>query len=192
MFYYDGTIDIVIDAFPHCLIHNRTGESVPTVVQRILQPDTALARYTKGTGWYVDWSTFPPNVEIYAIITPDDNDDIQGLFGVCPDEPWQCARLAWGCSAPWNTAPNVKYSTGEQRYGGVGLHIFAGAHRYSNAMGYKGGISGCAANDELLRYYVNTFGAIPRNNPDVNNPNFFVIPTLQAQMFYSVSFIWKD
>ena len=192
MYYYDGTLDFWIDCFTNCLLHNESNKEVNTIIQRIARPFEQLEEYNKKKGWFVDWDTFPNDVEIYAIITPEDDNTIQGLFGVTPDEEWDSARVVWGCAAPWNTPPDVPYSTGEQRYSGIGSHIFAGGYIYSLAMGHSGGLSGFATNETLLLHYIETFGAIPHPHFYPNNPYFFTIPSDRAQSLDAIRFDWRD
>jgi hypothetical protein len=77
------------------------------------------------------------------------------LVGIRNDNGSHAAYLHWACTAPHNN----KYEFGTQKYTGVGGHLFAIAADKSNVWGYEGAIHGFAANEELLRHYMDVFQA---------------------------------
>lgn len=73
-------ITFSIDEYTPCLQNTITGEIVETEVIR-LRRKSFLAKYNKRTGWYVNWSKFGENVEIYALVLKG-TVDIQGLIAL--------------------------------------------------------------------------------------------------------------
>ncbi|GFI18738.1 hypothetical protein IMSAGC009_03915 [Lachnospiraceae bacterium] len=63
--------------------------------------------------------------------------------------------LHWACTAPHNN----KYEYGSQQYVGVGGHLFAIAVDKSVEWGYEGAVHGFAANEKLLKHYIDVFHA---------------------------------
>lgn len=70
-------IDFTVDAIVPCLKETATGDLYDTEVIRIRRK-SILSRYNGRTGWYVNWSKFPADVEIYALVLKGTN-DIQGI-----------------------------------------------------------------------------------------------------------------
>lgn len=119
-----------------------------------IESRTYLKKFQKSNGWHINWSEIPKNVEVYALALKDDN-TIQGLVGVRNDKDAHAAYLHWACTAPHNN----KHEFGNQKYVGVGGHLFAIAAEQSIEWGYEGAIHGFAANEELLRHYIDVFHA---------------------------------
>ncbi|MBO4677805.1 MAG: hypothetical protein J5633_09700 [Oscillospiraceae bacterium] len=71
------------------------------------------------------------------------------------DRNAKAAYIHWACTAPHNN----KHEFGSQRYSGVGGHLFAIAVDKSVQWGYGGTVFGFAANAELVKHYVEAFGA---------------------------------
>ena len=148
-----GCIDIWIDEIVPCLKDTVTGDIKETVVFKI-ESRTYLKKFQKSNGWRINWNEIPKKVEVYALALKDDN-TIQGLAGVRNDKDSHAAYLQWACTAPHNN----KHEFGNQKYVGVGGHLFAIAAEKSIEWGYEGAIHGFAANEELLRHYIDVFHA---------------------------------
>ena len=85
-------------------------------------------------------------------------EDIEGLIALRPDSTASAVYLELGNAAPHNQ----KGKAGEKkRYDGVGGHLFAIAARRSVEEGYGGIIYGDAANEDVLRAFVERYGATP-------------------------------
>jgi hypothetical protein len=148
-----GCIDIWIDEIVPCLRDTSTGEVKETVVFKI-ESRKYLKDFQKSNGWHIDWNKIPNDVEVYALALKDTN-EIQGLVGIRNDVNSNAAYIHWACTAPHNN----KHDTGNQKYIGVGGHLFAIAADKSIQWGYEGALHGFAANQELLEHYINVFHA---------------------------------
>lgn len=148
-----GCIDIWIDEIVPCLKDTVAGDIKENVVFKI-ESRTYLKKFQESNGWHINWNEIPKNVEVYALALKDDN-TIQGLVGVRNDKDSHAAYLHWACTAPHNN----KHEFGNQKYVGVGGHLFAIAADQSIEWGYEGAIHGFAANEELLRHYIDVFHA---------------------------------
>ena len=60
-------ITFTIDTLTPCLKETSTGEIYETEVIR-LKRKSFLAKFNKRTGWYVNWSKFEDDVEVYAFV----------------------------------------------------------------------------------------------------------------------------
>ena len=69
------------------------------------------------TGWYVNWSKFGENVEVYALVLKG-TVDIQGLIALEDVSQSKAVHILWAVTAPQN---NV-YKYGKKLYSGVGGH----------------------------------------------------------------------
>ena len=141
-----GCIDIWIDEIVPCLKDTETGDIKETVVFKI-QSRAYLKKFQKSNGWHINWNEIPKNIEVYALALKDDN-TIQGLVGIRNDKDSHAVYLHWACTAPHN---NIHI--------GVGGHLFAIAVDKSIEWGYEGAIHGFAANEDLLKHYMNVFHA---------------------------------
>ena len=148
-----GCLDIWIDDIVPCLRDTETGDIKETVVFKI-ESRTYLKKFTKYSGWHINWSQVPKDVEIYALALHDNN-EIQGLVGLKNNSDAKAAYIHWACTAPHNN----KHEYGKQKYEGVGGHLFAIAVDKSLQWGYEGTVFGFAANKEIVDHYVNVFGA---------------------------------
>ena len=149
----NGCIDIWIDDLVPCLRDTKTGELKETVVFRI-ESRKYLKAFSKENGWKINWNEIPSQVEVYALALKENN-AIQGLVAIRNDYDSKAVYLHWACSAPWNN----KHDFGEQKYSGVGGHLFAIAADKSISWGYDGVMHGFAANSKLLEHYINVFKA---------------------------------
>jgi len=156
-----------IDELTPCLKNIETGEFYETEVVR-LKRKTFLSKFNKKTGWYINWSKFPAEVEIYALVLKGTM-DIQGLIAISYDAEAKAAYVHWGCTAPHN---NI-WQYGSQKFSGVGGHLFAIAGELSEKKGYEGFVYGEAMDEELYNYYVKEFKALPL--PPRNNPFCFML-----------------
>lgn len=146
-------LTVWIDEITPCLKDSQTGELMDTEVIRIKRK-SFLSKYNKKNGWYVNWSSLLAENEVYALVLKG-SVDIQGLVALAPQKNFGGVYVAWMCAAPQNN----KQKTGEPKYLGVGGHLFAIAAQRSVECGYKGALTGFAANKKLLEHYLEKFGA---------------------------------
>lgn len=146
-------ITFTIDTLTPCLKETSTGEIYETEVIR-LKRKSFLAKFNKRTGWYVNWSKFEEDVEVYALVLKG-TVDVQGLVAIRYDEFAKAVHIVWACTAPWNS----KLESDTQRYQGVGGHLFAIAAELSFKHGYEGFVFGDAINTTVLQYYIEHFQA---------------------------------
>ncbi len=150
-----GCVDIWIDEIVPCLRDTASGKLLETVVFKI-ESRKYLQQFKAKDGWHIDWWKIPKNVSVYALALRDTN-EIQGIIGLRRDPNAKAVYIHWACVAPHNN----KHEFGTQRYIGVGGHLFAIAMDISQKVGYGGLVYGFAANEELLRHYVQAFHAEP-------------------------------
>lgn len=148
-------ITFTIDTLTPCLKDTSTGEIYETEVIR-LKRKSFLAKFNKQTGWYINWSKFEDDVEVYALVLKG-TVDVQGLVAIKYDESSKAVHMVWACTAPWNN----KNKKGKQLYEGVGGHLFAIAAELSFNRGYEGYVYGDAMNLDVFTYYVEKFHASP-------------------------------
>ncbi len=148
-------ITFIIDEFTPCLKDCETGELFQTEVVE-LKRKSFLAHFHSKNGWYVNWSKFPKSVRVFALVLKGTM-DIQGLIAVSPNDEADSLFIHWACTAPQN---NI-HKYGNQKYSGVGGHLFAIAAELSMRYGYGGRIYGYAMDQEIYHYYINKFGAEP-------------------------------
>jgi len=156
-----------IDELVPCLKSVETGEIFETEVVQIKRK-SVLSKYNKKSGWYVNWSKFPEDTEIYALMIKG-TFDVQGLVAIRYDEDAKAVYMLWGCTSPEN---NV-WQYGKQKYKGVGGHLMAIASELSVKHGFDGFVYGEAMDEELFFYYCNEFNAMPL--PPRNNPYCFML-----------------
>lgn len=144
-------INVIIDEFTPCLKDARTGELVQTEVIRIRRK-SFLKKYNKKNGWYTNWDKLAETNEIYALVV-EGSVDIQGLVAVAKNDDMQAVYISWMCTSP----DNNKLITDNVKYLGVGGHLFAIAAKKSIDFGYDGYMYGFAANQDLLKHYVEVF-----------------------------------
>ena len=160
-------ITFTIDTLTPCLKENSTGEIYETEVIR-LKRKSFLSKFNSHTGWYVNWSKFEEDVEIYALVLKG-TVNVQGLIAIRYDESARAVYIAWACTAPWNN----KLESDTPRYQGVGGHLFSIAAELSFKHQYEGCVFGDAINKEVLGHYVEHFNAIPINT--INGLHRFMI-----------------
>ena len=148
-----GCLDLWIDEIVPCLKDTKTGELKETVVFKI-ESRSYLKKFREKDGWHINWNEIPRDVEVYALALHDSH-EIQGLVGIRNDKDAQAGYIHWACTAPHNN----KHEFGEQKYEGVGGHLFAIAIEKSIEWGYRGVVHGFAANADLVRHYIKAFGA---------------------------------
>ena len=147
-----GCVDIWLDEIVPCLKDTETGDIKETVVFKI-ESRSFLKKFKEKDGWGINWINVPKDVEVYALALKENN-EIQGLVGVKNNANAQAAYLHWTCTAPHNN----KHAFGQQKYSGVGGHLFAVAVDKSIQWGYDGVIFGFALNNVLLNHYIETLG----------------------------------
>ena len=146
-------IDVWIDDFTPCLKDNLTGEVVNTEVIRIRRK-SFLSKFNRKTGWYVNWGKIVEECEVYALVL-EGTVDIQGLVALKPNNDLKAMYIAWMCTAPQN---NLQM-TDMPKYTGVGGHLFAIAGSESLKAGYGGAVYGYAANELVLKHYIEKLNA---------------------------------
>ena len=149
-------VNVWVDEIVPCLKDTETNEICETVVFRI-ETKSYLDKFNEKNGWYINWSVLPGDVEVYALALKEDINEIQGLIGVKKDSVSHAAFISWACSAPQNN----KLLFGQQKYVGVGGHLFAIACEKSSEWGFEGAVHGFAANEYLLKHYVTVLHAEP-------------------------------
>ncbi len=149
----NGFVTVYVDELTPCLKNIQTGEIVKTEVLRI-RSKSELKKFHSKNGWYVNWSKFDAKVEVYALRVAGE-EEIQGLVALYDDKDSDATYIQWMCAAPHNN----KYKYGEQKYSGVGGHLFSIAIEKSYEWGHEGFITGIAADEELLKHYVEDLGA---------------------------------
>ena len=146
-------ITFYIDEITQCLADTQTGEEHETEVRRI-KSKKYLSQFHSRNGWYVNWSKFSKDTEIYGLFLKGDT-TVQGLIALQYDIGARAVYIAWGCTAPHN---NI-WEYGSQKYKGVGGHLMAIAAELSINHGFDGYIHASAMDEELLNYYCKEFGA---------------------------------
>jgi hypothetical protein len=146
-------ITVWLDEITPCLKDSVTGDIVETEVVQI-QRTSFLKKFNKDTYWYVNWASLAKDCEIYALVIAG-TVDIQGLVAIQPKKEYGAVYVSWMVTAPHNNKNVVK----QQKYYGVGGHLFAIAIQKSVEYGFSGVITGFAASEELLEHYVKWFDA---------------------------------
>ena len=178
-------ITFKVDEVTPCLKEISTGDIYETEVVRIKRK-SILKKYNRNTGWYVNWSKFADDVEVYALVLEGTN-DIQGMVAIQKDDSAKAIYVLWGCTAPHN---NI-WQYGEQRFSGVGGHLLAIASEVSVKCGYEGFLYGEAMDKDLYDYYCDKFGAAYL--PPLNNPYRFMLSGESTQHIREVyTYEWTN
>ena len=138
-----------------CLKDAVTGDLVETEVLRV-QRTSFLKKFNSRNGWYINWDELSKDNEIYALVIAG-TVDIQGLIAIHPDKDMQSVFVTWMVAAPQNNKDIID----QQKYYGVGGHLFAIAIQKSVEYGFGGAITGFAASEDLLKHYIKWFDAEP-------------------------------
>jgi SPP1 gp7 family putative phage head morphogenesis protein len=154
----NGIINIEIDEFVPCLKDAETGKILDTEVAKFVDR-SALKPYTKKAGWNVDWAKMPPDVDVYGLYLKGDS-VVQGLVGIKDSPKQQAVYLHWASTAPHN---NKLLNDGQQKYTGVGGHLFAIGAEESIKRGYDGYMYGYGANEKVTKHYRTAFFFICEN-----------------------------
>ena len=112
-----------------------------------------LKECNEASGWHTDWINLYDFNEIYALYVEDDN-EIQGLVALYPDGNADSVYISWMCAAPHNQKGP------EQKYSGVGGHLFAVAADRSFHYGLNGELYGFASNRKLYDHYAKELNAV--------------------------------
>lgn len=150
-----GMVDIRIDSVVPCLRNSKTGEFVQTEVVHVVK-SCSLRRFNTRSGWNINWGLLPKDVEIYGLRVKGEA-EIQGLVGIKNDKDADAVYIHWANAAPNN---NPERNNGRKDYIGVGGHLFAVASEKSVEYGHEGYIYGCASNKDVLKHYIDVFGAV--------------------------------
>ena len=148
-------LTVWLDDFTPCLKDSVTGDLVETEVLRV-QRTSFLKKYNSKNGWYTEWDELSRDNEIYALVIAG-TVDIQGMVALRPDPDMQSVFVSWMVAAPQNNHDLVE----QQKYYGVGGHLFAVAIQKSVEYGFGGAITGFASSEEKLKHYIKWFDAIP-------------------------------
>lgn len=162
-----GMVGVVIDDIVPCLKRSNTGELVPTEVICI-EKKADLKKFNTRTGWNINWSLLPKEVEVYGLRVKGDT-AIQGLVGIRNAKEANAVYIHWASTAPNN---NKEKSNGQKDYIGVGGHLFAIASEKSLEYGYEGYIYGYASSERILKHYIDIFKAV---HMPIQNPYQFII-----------------
>ena len=157
-----------IDEIVPCLKHNATGNYVETEAAKV-ERKSYLSNFNRHTGWYVDWSQFLKDCEVYALLIKGTT-DVQGLIAVQYDDSAKAVYIRWGCTSPQN---NI-WQYGTQEYSGVGGHLIAMAAELSEKHGYEGFVYGEAMDEELYEHYCTRYHALPLPRLGKNTPRFMI------------------
>ena len=156
-----------VDQLTPCLKETATGKIYETEIVSFKQKKK-LSKFNRRTGWYINWGKFTEEVQVYALVLKGTM-DIQGMIAIEYDTVAKAVHLVWGCIAPHN---NV-WEYGKQEFIGVGGHLLAFAAELSEQHGYEGFIYGEAMDEELYKYYIEKFDALPL--PPVDHPYRFML-----------------
>lgn len=177
-------VNVWIDEFTPCLKDAYTGELVQTEVIRIKRK-SFLRKYNKKNGWYTNWEQLLDENEVYALVV-EGTVDIQGLIAVAPEKNMCAAYITWMCASPQNN----KLLTDDVKYYGVGGHLFAVAVKKSMDYGYEGYVCGFAANENLLKHYVEKLNA---EIIGILHPYQFALDEENAKRIMEVyDYVWTD
>ena len=171
-----GTIDVEIDEFVPCLRDVRTGEIVDTVVREVTDR-SILKEYTEKSGWYINWKSVPKDCRICALQLKGD-DAFQGLVAFKAEEKNMATYAHWVVAAPHNRGANKEYS-------GVGAHLFAIMAEESVNAGFGGFMYGKAANQEVMKHYIDTLGAV-----HIGDLRFFIDEEAAQKLLDEYTFEW--
>lgn len=178
-------ITFKVDEIVPCLKEVESGEIYDTEVVR-LKRKSFLSKFNRKTGWYVNWSKFPEETEVYALVLKGTM-DIQGMIAIQYDYDSQAVYVVWGCTAPHNNIWEYE----KQRFQGVGGHLFAIASELSVKKGFDGFVVAEAMDQELFDYYISNFGAAPL--PPNNNPYRFMLSDKVTKKIREVyEYEWTD
>ncbi len=137
------------------LVDRKTGQEVETRIERVSGRE--LKGYNKKSGWYVDWTKFGSDVELYKV-TANGSDKPEGLMAMQDNPEGRYIHVLWIVAAPHNQGMVVKTNKKFDNVPGV---LFAKAIDESHKKGYNGDIYGEAANPKLLDHYISNYGATP-------------------------------
>lgn len=146
-------MNITIDKFTPCLENAKTGKLVPTIISKVTTDELKTLN-----GWNFNWlEDTLSDSDIYKLHTTED-DNIQGLIAITDFPKDMAVYVKLAESAPHNLGINKKYN-------GVGGHLFAAAAKVSVDKGYGGFIFMDAKNEELVKHYNKTLGAVLLGRP---------------------------
>ncbi len=178
-------ITFKIDEIVPCLKEMETGAIYETEVIQIKRK-YILKKYNSRTGWYVNWSKFSKDTEIYALVLKGTY-AIQGMIAIQYDDIAKAVHVAWGCAAPHNDI----WKRGRKIFSGVGGHLLAIASDLSVKHGYDGFIYGEAMDKKLYEYYCKEYKALPV--PANNNPYGFMLSDKATSDLREVyTYAWKN
>lgn len=144
-----------------------------------------LQKYNEKNGWYINWDELLDDNEVYALVV-EGSVDIQGLVALHKDDHAKAVYVTWMCSSPENN-PKINEVV---KYKGVGGHLFAIAANKSFKWGFDGIMYGFAADEALLKHYMEVFGA---EFIGIQHPFHFMIDEEKAKKITEVyTYEWTD
>lgn len=167
-----GIIDIEIDELVPCLRDNKTGELLETEVAELSR--NQLKEYNVASNWNDDWSNRPNNEHIFGVFLKNGTTP-QGLISLRYDVGG--TYIASASTAPWNNKLLVGKN---QKYIGVGGHLFALAVEESLKHKGYGTVYGFATSSKVLEHYKKEFGAI--HLPFVHEYQFIIEGTASRNL----------
>lgn len=181
-------LDVWVDELTPCLINSKTGKIVETTVKQILDTNF-LEGKTKTNGWGTNWKKLliKYKCEIYALYT-NDSSEIQGLVALTRDHEAKAIHIMWICANPKSQGKKTK----EKEYLGIGGHLFAIASKISlESKETEGYMYGDAKNGDLVKHYVEVFGAVWFRTTE--NPNRIVFyPEVSKKLEKEYTYEIKD
>lgn len=150
-------IAVYIDELTPCLKDVETGDIVETEVLRISRK-SFLKKFNSKNGWYINWEQLSDENTIYALVVKGTT-DIQGLVAISNQKDVDALYITWMVVAPHNN-PEI-CGKGNQKYYGVGGHLFAVAIMESVKRGMGGAVYGFASDKQRLLHYQKWFNAQP-------------------------------
>jgi hypothetical protein len=139
----------IIDRLTDSILNTISGDSFPTEIIRLSQPDLKLI--TKSKGWNFNWKLEFDDLkkEVYKLTIVNNANIIQGLLSVSMEQDHVFMNLL-EC-APFNIGKNKIYV-------GVAGNLVAYACKISFQKGFDGYVA-FTAKSKLIKHYEKTLGA---------------------------------
>lgn len=179
-------VTVEIDQLTPCLKDFVTGDILETEVLRIKRK-SFLDKFNKKTGWYVNWGDLAKDTEVYALVIKG-TVDIQGLISLEVDRNSEALYVTWMVAAPQNNSEIC--GKNNQRYLGVGGHLFAIAIMKSVEYGYGGAIYGFANSKERLQHYIKWFHA--EHIGILHELHFLIADKAVVRIVEEYNYEWSD
>ena len=153
-------------------------EKIDAVIEQATSDD-----FAKTTAWQTQWTSpaagrMPNKVALHRKNTGE----LLGLMSYALDDKGLAVEIIYIESAEHSNANLLKVKDRKKKYIGIARALFAYAISVSKDAGYDGVLYFKAKTDELRKYYINEFGAIPVGHYD---PYRLVIWEDEAQAIIS-------